>query len=154
MIDIDLNPKRVEPYDLRVVKSIEKATLVPNAQKHHHIHDFCDNISRILSFGISKVRLSFVNLYCTSRGLSRTRAEHSRNAFTPTSAPLKHPREVKTSERAPQVRLRELVIHITEARESEASERLAEAKRLIESGTDCVSPAAIRKVLYIERGHC
>ena len=46
--------------------------------------------------------------------------------------------------RPPQVRLRELVIHITEAGEAEARERLAEAARLIESGTDFGEVAKVR----------
>ena len=46
--------------------------------------------------------------------------------------------------RAPQIRLRELVIHITEAGEPEARKRLAEAERLIESGTDFGEVAKVR----------
>ena len=46
--------------------------------------------------------------------------------------------------RRPQVRLRELVIHITEAGEAEARERLAEAARLIESGSDFGEVAKVR----------
>ena len=46
--------------------------------------------------------------------------------------------------RPPQVRLRELVIHVTEAGEAEAQERLAEARRLIESGTDFGEVAKVR----------
>ena len=38
--------------------------------------------------------------------------------------------------RPPQVRLRELVVHVTEAGEAEAQGRLAEARRLIDAGTD------------------
>lgn len=46
--------------------------------------------------------------------------------------------------RPPQVRLRELVIHVTEAGEAEAQGRLAEAQRLIESGTDFGEVAKVR----------
>lgn len=46
--------------------------------------------------------------------------------------------------RAPRVRLRELVIHITEAGEAEAQGRLAEARRLIESGSDFSEVAEVR----------
>ena len=44
----------------------------------------------------------------------------------------------------PQVRLRELVIHVTEAGEAEAQERLEEARRLIASGTDFGEVAKVR----------
>ena len=46
--------------------------------------------------------------------------------------------------RAPQVRLRELVIHITEAGEAEARGRLGEARQLIESGSDFAEVAEVR----------
>lgn len=46
--------------------------------------------------------------------------------------------------RAPQVRLRELVVHVTEAGEAEAQGRLAEARRLIESGSDFSEVAKVR----------
>lgn len=46
--------------------------------------------------------------------------------------------------RRPRVRLRELVIHITEAGETEARERLAEAAQLIESGSDFGEVAKVR----------
>ena len=46
--------------------------------------------------------------------------------------------------RPPQVRLRELVIHITEAGEAEARGRLAEAAQLIESGSDFAEVAEVR----------
>ena len=46
--------------------------------------------------------------------------------------------------RPPQVRLRELVIHVTESGEAEARERLGEAQRLIASGTDFGEVAKVR----------
>lgn len=46
--------------------------------------------------------------------------------------------------RPPQVRLRELVIHVTEAGEAEAQGRLAEARRLIAAGTDFGEVAKVR----------
>lgn len=46
--------------------------------------------------------------------------------------------------RPPQVRLRELVVHVTEAGEAEAQGRLAEAQRLIASGTDFGEVAKVR----------
>lgn len=46
--------------------------------------------------------------------------------------------------RPPQVRLRELVVHVTEAGEAEAEGRLAEAQRLIASGTDFGEVAKVR----------
>ncbi len=46
--------------------------------------------------------------------------------------------------RPPEVRLRELVIHIGEAGEAQARERIAEARRLIESGTDFEEVAKVR----------
>ena len=46
--------------------------------------------------------------------------------------------------RPPQVRLRELVIHVTEAGEAEARGRLAEAQRLIAAGTDFGEVAKVR----------
>ena len=46
--------------------------------------------------------------------------------------------------RPPQVRLRELVVHVTEAGEAEARGRLAEARQLIESGTDFGEVAKVR----------
>ncbi|MYF76971.1 MAG: hypothetical protein F4174_06485 [Acidobacteria bacterium] len=46
--------------------------------------------------------------------------------------------------RPPQVRLRELVVHVTEAGEAEARERLGEAQRLIASGTDFGEVAKVR----------
>ncbi len=46
--------------------------------------------------------------------------------------------------RPPQVRLRELVVHVTEAGEAEARERLGEARRLIASGTDFGEVAKVR----------
>lgn len=46
--------------------------------------------------------------------------------------------------RRPRVRLRELVIHVTEAGEAEARERLAEAAQLIESGSDFGEVAKVR----------
>ena len=44
----------------------------------------------------------------------------------------------------PRVRLRELVVHVTEAGEAEARGRLAEARQLIESGTDFGEVAKVR----------
>ncbi len=46
--------------------------------------------------------------------------------------------------RPPQVRLRELVVHVTEAGEGEAQGRLAEAQRLIAAGTDFGEVAKVR----------
>ena len=46
--------------------------------------------------------------------------------------------------RPPQVRLRELVIHVSEAGEAEAQGRLAEARRLIAAGTDFGEVAKVR----------
>lgn len=46
--------------------------------------------------------------------------------------------------RPPQVRLRELVVHVTEAGEAEAQGRLDEARRLIASGTDFGEVAKVR----------
>lgn len=46
--------------------------------------------------------------------------------------------------RPPQVRLRELVVHIGEAGEADARSRIGEAHRLIESGTDFAEVAKVR----------
>ena len=46
--------------------------------------------------------------------------------------------------RPPQIRLRELVVHVTEAGEAEAQGRLDEARRLIASGTDFGEVAKVR----------